>query len=114
MLEERAVAQWRRDPEVPVRARGGDPTAGRALEKSRLDQVGLVEVLESAAVLTDRSGDRSDSDGTASEFFDDRRQDLPVHFVEAVLVGLETREGLAGRVEGDGLLAGDLGEVAQP
>src|ERR1017187_3770722 len=86
LSEERSVPGRLRDPEVAVRAGGGDAPAGCPLEKSGLDEVRLVEVLEGSAVLPDRGRDRSDADGSAAKFLDDRRQDAAVHLVEAVLV----------------------------
>src|SRR5438132_1603389 len=92
---------------------GGDPTPRRSLQEACLDQVRLVEVLESAAVFSHRGGDRSDADGAASELLDDRRQDPAVELVEAVLIHLQPRERLAGGREVDFPLAVDVREVAQ-
>ena len=55
-----------RDPEMPVGALGGDPAARRALQEAFLDQERLVDVLERAAVLADRGGDRLDAGGAAA------------------------------------------------
>src|SRR6476661_1693406 len=112
-LEERTVPKRRRDAEVAIRARRGDPATRRALEESRLEKVRLVEVLEGAAVLSDGRGDGADADGTAAEFFDDRRQDPPVDLVETVLVHLEPRQSGPRGVAVDRGLLRDLGEVAQ-
>ena len=101
------------ESQVAVRRGRGDAAARRALEEAGLEEVGLVEVLERAAVLAERGGDRADADGTAAELLDDRREDPPVELVEAVLVHLEARQRLARGLEVDLVAAGDLGEVAQ-
>src|SRR5262245_38929028 len=49
-LEEFPIPLRRRNPQMPVRRRGGDAPAGRALQEAGLKEIGLVEVLESAAV----------------------------------------------------------------
>ena len=81
--------ELRRDPEVPVGALGRHPPARRALQEAFLDQERLVDVLERAAVLADRGGDRLDAGGTALVVLDQRDQDLAVDLVEAELVDLE-------------------------
>src|SRR6478736_10274772 len=113
LLEERAVPKRRRDAEVTIRARRGDPAARRPLEESRLEKVGLVEVLERSAVLSDRRGDGADADGTAAEFLDDGRQDPPVDLVEPVLVHLEPREGRSRGLAVDRGLFRDFRKIAQ-
>src|SRR5687768_2200291 len=112
-LEQRPFLPRRQDSEMPVRERRRDPPPGSALEEARLDQIGLVEVLERPAVLSDRRGDRADPDRTAAELLDDRRKDPPVELVEPVLVHFETGERLTGGREVDLLLAGHFREVAQ-
>ena len=90
-----------------------DASARRSLQETRLDQVGLVQVLESSAILSDRGRDGRDSDRSAGELLDDRREDPAVELVEAVLVHLQPRQRLSGRFEVDGVLAGDVREIAQ-
>ena len=102
------------DAQVPVGRGRRDAAARRALQEAGLQQVGLVEVLERAAVLAERRGDRADADGAAAELLDDRREDPPVELVEPVLVHLQPgRAPRARRLQVDRVLAGDLREVAQ-
>src|SRR5215471_18285322 len=112
-LEERSVAWRRRDPQVSVGRGRGDAAARRALEKTGLDEVRLVEILERAAILSQRRGQRAHADRAAAELFDDRLQDPAVELVKAVLVHLQPRERSARRFELERRFPGDLGEIAQ-
>src|ERR1700693_5833951 len=111
--KQRSVSTRRDYPQRAIVRRRGDSPASRSLQESCLDQVRLVEVLESAAVFSHRGRDRGDSDRPAAELLDDGCQDPAVELIEAVLVHLQPREGLAGGREITLLLPGDLGEVAQ-
>src|SRR5262249_35146230 len=84
----------------------------RALEEPLLDQVGLVEVLERPAVLTDSGGEGVEPGGTAVVVLDQGAEDLAVDLVEAVLVDLEEREATARGFAVDGLRPVHLREVA--
>src|SRR6266508_551298 len=99
---------------MAIRERRGDASARRSLQEARLNQIGLVQVFESSAILSDRGGDRCDSDRSSAELLDDRREDPAVELVEAVLVHLKAPERFPGRAQIDGRLPGDFGEIAQP
>src|SRR5688572_17557698 len=113
--KERPVdAARRRVPEMLVSPPRGDPRARRALQEPLLDEEGLVEVLDRAALLADRGGDRLDAGRTATILLDDRAQDLAVDLVEAVLVHLQQTERPPRRLGADGVVARHLREVAHP
>src|SRR3970282_841653 len=57
--------------DVPVRLRRGDAAARAALQVTLLDQVGLDHVLERAAFLAERRGQRLDPDRAAVQRLDD-------------------------------------------
>src|SRR5713101_4381617 len=63
------------EAEVPVRARGGAATAGRAGEEALLHQERLVHLFQRARVLPDGGGDGAESDRPALELLDDRLAD---------------------------------------
>ena len=71
------------------------PAARGALQEALLQQVGLVEVLERAAILADRGGERLDPRRAAAVDLDQGREDPPVELVEAEVVDLEQRQRLA-------------------
>src|SRR5262245_60931505 len=98
--------------EVLVRALRRHAAARRAVEVALLDQERLVDVLDRAAILADRGGERVQPDGSPAVFLDERTQERAVHAVEAGLVDLETREREAGELARHRRLAADLGEVA--
>src|SRR5688572_26534624 len=85
-------AARRRIAQMLVSAPRGDPPARRALQETLLDEERLVEVLDRAALLADRRGDRLDAGRSAAVLLDDRAEDLAVDLVEAVLVHLQQTE----------------------
>src|SRR5438445_4461108 len=58
-LKQRSVSGRRDYSQVAIGGGGSHPSARRSLQEACLDQVRLVEVLESAAVFSHRGGDRS-------------------------------------------------------
>src|SRR6266540_2874096 len=81
---------------MAIGERRGNASARRSLQEARLNQIGLVQVFESSAILADRGGDRCDSDRSSAELLDDRREDPAVELVEAVLVHLQAPERFPG------------------
>ena len=71
---------------MPVRSHSGDATSWGPLQESLLDQVGLVDVLESAAVFSDCRRNRLYSRRPTLVVLDQRIEDLSVDLVEAQLV----------------------------
>src|SRR5688500_12126176 len=74
-----------------VRFLGGDSTARSAPEKSLLQQVRLVDVLDRVARFGHGGGDRLDADGSALVVLDQNFQDPAVLSVEAGAIDLEPR-----------------------
>jgi len=73
LLPEQGVLPRRHhEAEMTVRGGGRDAAARRALQKSLLDQIRLVDLLERAGVFAHGHGERAEADGTALEFLDDR------------------------------------------
>src|SRR3990172_1447993 len=77
------AATRRRQAEVLVGAGRGLPAARRPGQEPKLDQVGLVDVLDRVGLLRDRGGNRLEADGAALKLLDDGPQDLVVNLVEA-------------------------------
>ena len=73
---------------------GDHTSAGSALDESLHDEIRLVNLLDSARILADGSGDGVDTHGTATEFVDDGEQYLVVGFVETEAVDIQCREGI--------------------
>src|SRR5262245_31999315 len=87
-----AARSTARDAEVLVRALRRHAAARRAVEVALLDQERLVDVLDRAAVLADRRGERVEPDRSAAVLLDERAEQRPVHAVEARFVDLEARQ----------------------
>src|SRR5207253_8476978 len=85
-LEQRPISRRSRDPQMPIRCGGGNTASRSSLEEAGLNEVGLIQVFEGPAILSQRSGDGTHTHRSASELFDDRLEDPAVQFVEAVLV----------------------------
>src|SRR5215467_14226489 len=74
-------------------------SARRPVQKAVLNQERLVDVFDGVLLFADRGGNAADADGTAAELVDDRPQQLPVDFVEPVLVDFEHLQGRACDIE---------------
>src|SRR5215831_20147922 len=74
------------EAEVAVRAFSRHAAAGRPVQKAVLNQERLVNVFDGVLLFADRGGDAPNPHGTAAKFVDDRAEQLPVDFVEPVLV----------------------------
>src|SRR5262249_28745815 len=79
--------------QTDVRETGGgrDPSAGRALDQSALQEEGLVHVLDRFRSLAHGNRERAESDRAADEGTAQRIEDRPVDLVEAELVDVEQR-----------------------
>src|SRR4029079_16437990 len=89
-----------RQAEILVRQRGGDAAPRRAIQKSRLDEKGFVNVFERVALFAQGGGEGGHADRAALEFFDDRAQQPAIDLVEAVRVHLQHLERTVGDVGG--------------
>src|SRR6266498_2297550 len=81
-LLDRAWRGWL-DPEVAVGQLRHHAAPWRAGQQARLDQEGLVDVLDRLRLLGNGRGDGVQADGPASELVDHRLQDPAVEELEA-------------------------------
>ena len=89
-----------------------DPALGRPIEEAEPQQERLVDVLDRLDLLRQDGGERLDTDRPRGELLDDRREQLPVRRVEALVVDLHlAHRGGGGRLV-DAAVAVDLGVVA--
>ena len=95
-----------------VGKRGHFAAAGGTHDIAFLDEVRLVDLLDGAGILTHCGSNGCETDWTALELVDDGRQDADVHLVKAATVHIESLQGIARNVEGDGAVAFDLCKVA--
>src|SRR6187551_241184 len=91
----------RGEAEPLVGERGGAAAPLGSLEKSLLDEVRLVYVLQRPRILPHRDGHGAESHRPAAELLDDGGEDARVHVVEAELVHIEAGERRAGDRDGD-------------
>ncbi len=91
-----------------------DPALRRPIEEPEPEQERLVDVLDRLDLLRQHGGERLDADRSRRELLDDRREELAVGRVEALVVDLHLahRRG-RGRLV-DPAVAVDLGVVAGP
>src|SRR5258708_15550397 len=83
------------DAQVPVGKLRGHATARRPGEKPDLDEVGLVDVLDSLRLLGQRGGDRVQSDRAALELEDQGLQQLAIHRLEHAFITFQRGPRLA-------------------
>src|SRR5258708_170115 len=102
------------DAQVPVGKLRRHATARRPGEKPDLDEVGLVDVLDSLRLLGQRGGDRVQSDRAALELQDQGLQQLAIHRLEADLVNFQHGKRLPCDLDGSPTVAAHLSEVADP
>src|SRR5690606_24511437 len=100
--------------EVAVGLVGGHPPARGAHQEALLDQVGLDHVLQGAALLAQRRGQRFHADRAAVEVLDDQVEQAPVQAVEALRVDAEHLHRRVVVLSGDPAAGTDLGVVADP
>src|SRR5262245_41897013 len=88
-LPQPRIPSGRVEPEVAIRARRRDATAGRAIQEANLDQKRLVNVFDGVFFFADGGGDRVETDRPPAELVDDSTEQFAVDLIEAVLVDLE-------------------------
>ena len=97
-------------PPLMLVGKAQDGAAARgAGHEALLDEVGLVDLLDGAAVLAAGGGDGLDADRAAVELLDDDAQDAAAHAVEAQLVDLDD-VGSDARRQGEPAESGGLKE----
>ena len=87
-------------------------SAGRAVEKSDLNQERLVDFFESVFFFGQGGSQCAEAYGTTVVFLNDRKQKAAIDFVEAVGIHFEQGEGCVGGGAVDGAGAADLRVVA--
>src|SRR5262249_16757089 len=88
-----------------------DAPARSAIQKSYLDQVWFVNFFDRLFFLAVGGRDSADAYRTAVEFFDDRRQQFAVDFIQTVTVDLHPVERVGGHFAGDSPVEFDLGVI---
>ena len=58
------------------------PSPTGPVQKSSLDEIGLVDILEGALVFLNGGSERLHPHGSATEFIDNREEDMPIHLIE--------------------------------
>ena len=92
----------------------GDTSAGGALQKALLDQVGLDHVFDGAGLFSDTGRDVVQPNGATVEAVDHGFQQFAVHHVKTLRVHVEHGQRAVGNVGGDTARAFDVGIVAHP
>ncbi len=77
---------------------GRDPPARRAVDKTKLQQVRLVNIHDRIGFLADRGGDGFQADRPALEFLDDGAQHAAVDVVQAERIDVQQIERLTQRL----------------
>ena len=93
---------------------GRDPALRRTCNKTVLDQVRLVNVLQGPRVFGKRRGKRIETDRAAVEFLNDRIKDPPVAVIQAEFVDLQDIQRLVGDLPGNGTVPADFGKITYP
>src|SRR5262245_20085847 len=95
-----------------ISRRSHDAPAGRAVQETDLDQVRFVNLFDGFFLFADGGRDRTNADGSAVEFFDDRRQQFTVDFIQTVAVDLHSIERVSGHFGGDASVVFDFGVIS--
>ena len=91
---------------------GSHTPAGGALDKSFLDEEGLVNFLNGAGILVEGRGKSRQAHGATAKLVDDGREQFVVNLVKAIGVDVERLEGIASNIGVDFSAAFHLREVA--
>jgi len=89
-------------------------TARRSRDQPTLNQKGFVDVLDSLGLLSDRNGQRRQSDRSPRELLTDSGQDLSIDFVETDCVDSKDGQSTISNLPIDRGVSFDFGEVADP
>src|SRR5581483_10173382 len=92
--------------------RGSGPSARCPVQKSELDQIGLVDFLDRVGLFGYRGGNRAEAYRTAPVLLENREHDLLVNIVEAEAVHFKQVQGGLGHFAGDAAIGADLRVIA--
>lgn len=104
----------RSETKVQIGARGGDTTAGGALQETLLDQIRLNNILDRLLLFTNGGGQIIEPYRSTEELIQYGQQQLAIHIVEALLIHIQHIEGLSGHLGTDMAIGADLGVIAHP
>ena len=93
---------------------GGNPTAGRSIYKSLLEQEWFNDVLDGVFLFTDRRGQSVEANRASTEFIDDGFKKQSVHLIKPTLDYFQANQRLIGHLLGDGAVSIDFGEIPDP
>src|SRR5918995_5581938 len=88
-VKDRSLAAGRREAEAPIRERRRAAASLGALEKSLLNQIWLIYVLECSGILPNRYGYCAKAHRTSAELLDDGAENPGIHVVQPELVHVE-------------------------
>ncbi len=91
---------------------GDDAALGGAGEKTELQEVGLVEILDGGGLVAGQGGDGGEADGAVAVVFVHELKHIAVGGVEAEVVDFHEAEGFFGDFDVDDAVAVDVGVVA--
>src|SRR5687768_2950614 len=111
-LPQSRILPRRCQAEILVGAGGRDTAARSAIEEPRLNEEGLVDILDGVLLLVNRRGQAVHANRTAVELVDDRAQQVAIDLIESLIIDLEQLQGIRGHGHGNPSLRADLGEVA--
>lgn len=92
----------------------GHAAPGRAADVSLHDQERFVHVLQRGGVFPHRHSQGGQAHGATVEFVNHGFQHALVHLVQAVVVNLDHRQGIAGQLLRNDAVAAHLGEIPHP
>src|ERR1700739_723972 len=88
-LEQAVLALGEFATEIFVGSRGGDTSAGRAVEHADLHEIGLVHFLYGVFFFAESGSESADTYRTAGIFIEEGEEEVAVDFIEAVLIDAE-------------------------
>ena len=93
---------------------GGQTSPWRALQKTLLQKIRLVDIFNCVLLFANGRGYGLDTDRSTIEFLDNRPQNRQVHFVKPGLIHFNQREGDMGHFLSHNRLFLHLGIITDP
>src|SRR5262245_12446835 len=95
-----------------VRELSRDAAAGRALEKTDLEEIRFVNIFDGVNFLAQNGGDRIHANRPPAEAFDDGAEKLSIDVVEAVFIHIEKLQRIERDRRGNFAVAFNVGIIA--